>query len=63
MADIEQSRQTVLAVYTRAFNAKQPVDTVERYVGDRYIQHNPQAPTAPRRSSSSWARSPRSSPT
>jgi len=44
MADIEQNRQTVLAFYTRAFNDKQPADAVERYVGDRYIQHNPQAP-------------------
>jgi predicted SnoaL-like aldol condensation-catalyzing enzyme len=44
MADPETNKQTVVAYYTLAFNDKQPEEAVARYVGDRYIQHNPQAP-------------------
>ena len=47
MADAETNKQTVLAYYTLAFNDKQPEEAVARYVGDKYIQHNPQAPDGP----------------
>lgn len=47
MADIEYNRQTVIAYYTMAFNDKRPADAVAKYIGDRYIQHNPQAPDGP----------------
>ena len=44
MADTEQNKQTAIAFYERAFNDHQPEDAVEKYLGPRYIQHNPQAP-------------------
>src|SRR5215211_955152 len=44
MADLETNKQNVVAYYTLAFNDKQPEEAVARYFGDRYIQHNPQAP-------------------
>lgn len=44
MADTEQNKQSVIAFYERAFNDREPEDAVEKYVGSRYIQHNPQAP-------------------
>jgi predicted SnoaL-like aldol condensation-catalyzing enzyme len=44
MTDAETNKQTVLAYYNLAFNDKQPEEAVARYVGDKYIQHNPQAP-------------------
>ena len=47
MADTDANKQTVVAYYTLAFNDKQPEEAVARYVGDRYIQHNPQAPDGP----------------
>jgi predicted SnoaL-like aldol condensation-catalyzing enzyme len=47
MADAETNKQTVVAYYTLAFNDEQPEEAVASYVGDRYIQHNPQAPDGP----------------
>lgn len=47
MADAETNKQTVIAYYTLAFNDKQPEEAVARYIGDKYIQHNPQAPDGP----------------
>ena len=47
MADLEQNRQTVRAFYEEAFNDGDPEGAVERYLGDRYIQHNPQAADGP----------------
>jgi predicted SnoaL-like aldol condensation-catalyzing enzyme len=43
MTDLETNKQTVVAYYTLAFNDKQPEEAVARYVGGKYIQHNPQA--------------------
>jgi predicted SnoaL-like aldol condensation-catalyzing enzyme len=39
---LERNRQAVLAFYDLAFNASQPAEAVARYVGDTYIQHNPE---------------------
>jgi hypothetical protein len=60
MADLEQNKRTVLEYYELAFNEHEPEEAVEKYVGSRYIQHNPQAPDGARRSSRSSRRFPRS---
>src|SRR5580693_5834489 len=38
---LEQNKQTVTAFYDLLFNQCQSAETVEKYVGDVYIQHNP----------------------
>ena len=43
MADLERNKATVRSFYEEAFNDGDPEGAVERYLGDRYIQHNPQA--------------------
>jgi len=43
VSDIERNKQTVVDYYELAFNDKQPEQAVEKYLGPRYIQHNPQA--------------------
>ena len=43
MADLEQNKHTVRAFYEESFNDGDPEGAVERYLGDRYVQHNPQA--------------------
>ena len=47
MADLEQNKRTVVEYYELAFNEHEPEQAVERFVGSRYIQHNPQAPDGP----------------
>ena len=47
MADLEQNKQTVRAFYEEAFNNGDPEGAVQRYLGDRYVQHNPQAADGP----------------
>lgn len=47
MADLEAHKRAVVEFYNLAFNDKQPEQAVERYVGPRYVQHNPQAPDGP----------------
>jgi predicted SnoaL-like aldol condensation-catalyzing enzyme len=37
----EKNKQTVKAFYDLMFNQRSPVEAVELYVGDTYIQHNP----------------------
>jgi predicted SnoaL-like aldol condensation-catalyzing enzyme len=44
MVNLEANKEAVRSFYELAFNGKQPEAAVERYVGSRYIQHNPQAP-------------------
>jgi predicted SnoaL-like aldol condensation-catalyzing enzyme len=44
MADLETNKRNVREYYELAFNEHQPREAVERYLGDQYIQHNPQAP-------------------
>jgi predicted SnoaL-like aldol condensation-catalyzing enzyme len=47
MADLERNKRNVREYYELAFNEHRPKDAVERYLGDRYVQHNPQAPDGP----------------
>jgi predicted SnoaL-like aldol condensation-catalyzing enzyme len=44
VTDIQRNKQTVVEFFELAFNAKQPEEAVEKYLGPQYIQHNPQAP-------------------
>ena len=47
MSSIEVNKQTVVSYYTLAFNDKRPEEAVAKYIGSRYVQHNPQAPDGP----------------
>jgi predicted SnoaL-like aldol condensation-catalyzing enzyme len=47
MADLEQNKRVVRSFYEEAFNDGDPEGAVERYIGDRYTQHNPQAADGP----------------
>ena len=47
MADTDQNKETVRAFYELAFNHKQPEEAIARYVGSKYIQHNPMAGDGP----------------
>ena len=44
MTDIEQNKQVVRDFCEVAFNAKNPADAAQRFIGAQYIQHNPMAP-------------------
>lgn len=44
MKDIDENKRIVREFYELAVNGKQPEQAVERYIGSRYVQHNPQAP-------------------
>jgi predicted SnoaL-like aldol condensation-catalyzing enzyme len=41
MDKLERNKRNAMAFYDLAFNQSEPRAAVERYVGDRYIQHNP----------------------
>jgi predicted SnoaL-like aldol condensation-catalyzing enzyme len=41
MADAEQNKQSAKAFYDLMFNQPRPAEAIDRYVGDEYIQHNP----------------------
>lgn len=41
---VEANKQTAKAFYELMFNQALPREAVDRYVGDRYIQHNPGVP-------------------
>ncbi len=47
MTDIEHNKRVVRDFVETAFNAKQPADAAKRFLGPRYIQHNPTAPDGP----------------
>jgi predicted SnoaL-like aldol condensation-catalyzing enzyme len=47
MADLEHNKRIVREYYELAFNEGKPQEAVERYVGPRYVQHNPQAADGP----------------
>jgi hypothetical protein len=53
VADPQTNKQTVLAYYNMAFNERKPAEAAKKYGAAHYIQHNPQAPTGSRRSSTS----------
>jgi len=40
----EANKQTAKAFYDLMFNQAEPRKAVERFVGDRYVQHNPVVP-------------------
>ena len=42
MSDPKTNTDTVRAYYELAFNEGKPEEAVANYLGDRYIQHNPQ---------------------
>ena len=41
MASPEHNKKAAMAFYDLMFNQNRPAEAVERYAGDRYIQHNP----------------------
>lgn len=41
MPDLETNKRTVVAFYEMMFNACEPRQAIEQFVGDEYIQHNP----------------------
>jgi len=42
MSDVEANKKTVVAFYDLMFNQCKPREAIEQFVGDRYIQHNPE---------------------
>jgi predicted SnoaL-like aldol condensation-catalyzing enzyme len=42
MSTLERNKNNVMAFYDLMFNQSKPREAMERYAGDRYIQHNPQ---------------------
>jgi len=40
--DTEKNKKNAIAFYDLMFNKCKPAEAVEKYVGDRYIQHNPE---------------------
>jgi predicted SnoaL-like aldol condensation-catalyzing enzyme len=40
MSDLERNKRNVVAFYDLMFNQCRPREAIERYVGDKYIQHN-----------------------
>ena len=42
MDRLEQNKKTATAFYDLMFNQNKPREAVERYVGEEYIQHNPE---------------------
>jgi predicted SnoaL-like aldol condensation-catalyzing enzyme len=47
MTDLDENKRVVRSFYEEAFNDGDPEGAVNRYLGNRYIQHNPQAADGP----------------
>ena len=41
MPDLEQNKSNVVAFYDLMFNQCKPAEAIQRFAGDRYVQHNP----------------------
>lgn len=39
--NLESNKKVVTSFYTKAFNEHKPSEAMQKYVGDKYIQHNP----------------------
>lgn len=39
--NIEENKKNAVAFYDLMFNQCKPAEAIQKYVGDRYIQHNP----------------------
>lgn len=39
---LEANKQTVMSFYDLMFNQSRPREAIEKYVGEQYIQHNPE---------------------
>ena len=42
MNQLDQNKKTVTAFYDLMFNQNRPRDAIEKYAGEKYIQHNPE---------------------
>lgn len=42
MNQLKRNKEAVTAFYDLMFNQNRPREAIERYVGDEYIQHNPE---------------------
>jgi predicted SnoaL-like aldol condensation-catalyzing enzyme len=47
VGDTKKNKETVRGFYELVFNDKQPKEAAAKYIGPKYIQHNPQAPDGP----------------
>jgi predicted SnoaL-like aldol condensation-catalyzing enzyme len=41
-AQLEKNKENAMAFYDLMFNRNKPEEGIEKYVGDEYIQHNPE---------------------
>ncbi len=41
LEELERNKKNVIAFYDLMFNQCKPREAVERFVGDKYVQHNP----------------------
>jgi predicted SnoaL-like aldol condensation-catalyzing enzyme len=41
MSELERNKRNAMEFYDLMFNECQPREAMERYAGDRYVQHNP----------------------
>ncbi len=42
MSDLARNKRNVIAFYDLMFNQCRPREAIERYVGEQYVQHNPE---------------------